>query len=688
MRKIRKIRTLIIIVVMMIISNVLPVSKNVYANTNSYSGLFGGTRIYKYEDINLNGEIDGEDKPVEGFKFILDFYNSDGSIAISREASTNKDGYFIIEDVEGVYEFIQQNVSPSYPFPISGNVNPIRIYPKNNQGFKDIKSIADNNLPGNENQKRLKYIDEDSDGSYDYVEYKHTAIYHNIMAAINTKEVYVSANNDPHLDKKNTGYVNGEEAAFEVYIENIGNGLNKITTSVYNSGVVGEGEAVVSSSEMNMDLTTPEAIVLFMRTHKKDYIDKKSGDEISETSSLRIRDLELNGEDLNGSSEDDIYIEDGKPHQFVIKYDNLYSNNGNGALHLTGKYQMTWNKHNITTNEDITGNWSPKNSPVFYIKGVPYHSLAFLGTKDETQFGQVQFKKVDSENKEEVLEGAEFTIYEQTAEGGKGAEIVRLTTKADGLTDLHTLILGKYIAEETKAPNGYNLSGELIPFEVTKDNNNEIIQFEVENTKIFIEPVSAIIEAFKILQNKELESGMFEFELLDEAGNVLQRTTNNEDGTIVFDKINFENEGIYKYTVREVSGYLEGITYDSRVFDVTINVNKDTEHKLNAEIIYDNNKIEFINTYTDKPVITDPEDEDDDSDDNNNEEDKEEEDSSEEDKEEDNSEENKEEDKGEGSSVENKEADTLPQTGKEGAIFIPIITMLTGISLLRSNKKK
>ena len=606
------------------------VEKNIDETTNSFVGFFGGSRVYKYNDENKDGVTDEGDLSVEGFEFILDFYDENGNIIRTEEAVTNSEGYFIVEEVNGVYEFIQQNVSPSYPFPISGNVNPIRIYPKDNQGFKNIKIEENNKLPGKPNQKRFQFVDENSDGNYDYIEYRHTAIYHNIMTSISKAQVAVNANDDYILQPKNIEYEKNKEAAFEVTIDKVSEGVNRITASIYKSGVVGVGEAITSVADMNSDLTTPDGFVIFLRTHRKEYNDK-SGNSITESSSLMIRDLILNGVDINGSDAVDIFLEDGKPHQFLITNNNPYPS-GQDSLVLTGKYKMDWNKFNNTTNEDITSTFKLDGKKiVFYIKGVPYHSVNILGEREivepSIKKGSVELTKLDEDNNKLPLGGAEFKLLNSNKEVIKE----NLVTNENGKIIVEELEAGIYYFVETKAPIGYELSDKEYMFEIKED--KEHIQVEATNKKIKTEIVSNVkvnIEATKILEGKELSDGMFSFQLLNEEDEVIETVTNDLEGNIKFTPITYSEIGSYKYKIKEINNEIQNVIYDESIFEVTVNIAKNKESKLIAEIIYENGEeVIFNNKYIVREM--------------------------------------------------------LPETGDEGAIFYPSIIILIGVLLLVSD---
>ncbi|MGJ0869770.1 Spy0128 family protein, partial [Enterococcus innesii] len=106
---------------------------------------------------------------------------------------------------------------------------------------------------------------------------------------------------------------------------------------------------------------------------------------------------------------------------------------------------------------------------------------------------------------------------------------------------------------------------------------------------------SAVLEASKELTGKALSADEFQFQLLDEQGEVLQTKTNDASGKIYFDAIDYDQAGTYKYTIREVAGTDSTITYDDTVYHVTVNV-EDQAGQLVASPAYQESII-FKNTY-------------------------------------------------------------------------------------------
>lgn len=87
---------------------------------------------------------------------------------------------------------------------------------------------------------------------------------------------------------------------------------------------------------------------------------------------------------------------------------------------------------------------------------------------------QLIIRKIDSNNKTKLLEGAEFTV--KTPEG----TILILKTGADGTAALSDLNFGTYVVTETKAPQGYQISS--LPKTIVIDNTSKVFTLEIGNT--------------------------------------------------------------------------------------------------------------------------------------------------------------------------------------------------------------
>ena len=108
---------------------------------------------------------------------------------------------------------------------------------------------------------------------------------------------------------------------------------------------------------------------------------------------------------------------------------------------------------------------------------------------------------------------------------------------------------------------------------------------------------SVTLVATKSLTGRTLAAGEFSFQL-KEGATVLQTKTNAANGAIAFDAINYTlaNVGLHTYTITEVAGSLGGVTYDSMVMTVTVNVTDNGNGTLTATPAYPADTI-FNNSY-------------------------------------------------------------------------------------------
>lgn len=108
-------------------------------------------------------------------------------------------------------------------------------------------------------------------------------------------------------------------------------------------------------------------------------------------------------------------------------------------------------------------------------------------------------------------------------------------------------------------------------------------------------PATVNLMATKVLNGADLSDGQFTFELLNN-GDVMDRATNDAEGNVAFRELTLKQAGTYTFTMREVAGDVEGMTYD------------DAEHTIKVSVVYnDNGQLEatvegnnptFTNSYT------------------------------------------------------------------------------------------
>ncbi len=115
-------------------------------------------------------------------------------------------------------------------------------------------------------------------------------------------------------------------------------------------------------------------------------------------------------------------------------------------------------------------------------------------------------------------------------------------------------------------------------------------------------PADVTITAHKELLGATLTDGQFAFQLTGMGSDL--RATNDAKGNVAFPHLLFTEPGIYTYELCELNDGQEGVTYDERVYVVTVKVTDDGLGHLSAEVSMDaaDGALTFTNTYT--PPVT------------------------------------------------------------------------------------
>ena len=185
------------------------------------------------------------------------------------------------------------------------------------------------------------------------------------------------------------------------------------------------------------------------------------------------------------------------------------------------------------------------------------------------ELGSVILSKLDSEDSQTVLKGAVFSLYTEA-----GVEIYAgLVTDELGQLKAGNLPLGNYYFLETKAPEGYQLSQEKIPFEITRDNTQEALKVVAENEK---EPLlgSALLEKIDNSDSSFKLSGAT-FSLYTETGiEVLDNLVTDDSGQIQV--ADLASGGYYFLETKAPEGY----ALNSKKYEFNI-----TPEKMNEVIL-------------------------------------------------------------------------------------------------------
>ncbi len=204
-----------------------------------------------------------------------------------------------------------------------------------------------------------------------------------------------------------------------------------------------------------------------------------------------------------------------------------------------------------------------------------------------------------------VLTDGAFTLGDTAPTAGEKHYIVK--EKATNLAGVKDDTSVYYVTVEVKKGEADSLISQI----------KSIRKDDLPAEKIVFENVYApyaenyVIKGTKTLEGRDIVDGEFSFVLKDADGKVLQTKT-VKDGKFVFDPIEIEKKGEYVFTVSEVRGDAEGVTYDSTVYTVTLTVaddgkaNLSIEDKISTEAADELDEIVFKNSYT-KPVVEKPE---------------------------------------------------------------------------------
>ena len=121
----------------------------------------------------------------------------------------------------------------------------------------------------------------------------------------------------------------------------------------------------------------------------------------------------------------------------------------------------------------------------------------------------------------------------------------------------------------------------------------------VFNNSYVAAPATDTVEGLKVLQNKKLTDGEFDFALISVlSGETVQVVKNDQNGKFAFD-LTFQTPGTYHYEVKEVNTHHSHISYDNTVYAIGYEVVDDGNGQLKATRI-----IMIENTPVDEIVFT------------------------------------------------------------------------------------
>ncbi|HIU04932.1 MAG TPA: DUF11 domain-containing protein [Candidatus Coprousia avicola] len=154
-----------------------------------------------------------------------------------------------------------------------------------------------------------------------------------------------------------------------------------------------------------------------------------------------------------------------------------------------------------------------------------------------------------------------------------------------------------------------NHNGTLtVTWNMTNADNDAVTTAQFVNV-YNVDPTTVTFGAAKALEGREIAEGEFEFELKDAQGDVVATATNDADGAVTFEPQTFGDAGTYEFTISEVQGDAEGVTYDTTVYDVVLTLVDNGKGGLEVtELTYNGAAAlpVFTNTYTEPPAPVEP----------------------------------------------------------------------------------
>ena len=210
-------------------------------------------------------------------------------------------------------------------------------------------------------------------------------------------------------------------------------------------------------------------------------------------------------------------------------------------------------------------------------------------------YSVTQGVKVSKELSGRALQDREFSF--ELVENG---EVVQTAVNdAAGAVSFNPIEYDKpgvhnYVIRETAGQDGNGVTCDkasyLVTVRVSDEGTGKLTAEVVESpgsivfkNSYSVVPATVVPGAVKVLKGGQLSDGQFSFQLKDEQGAVVETAKNSASGAVVFDALNFTEEGTYRYTLSEVNDGQENMSYDGTVYDLAIVVTDSGKGALTAE---------------------------------------------------------------------------------------------------------
>ena len=220
---------------------------------------------------------------------------------------------------------------------------------------------------------------------------------------------------------------------------------------------------------------------------------------------------------------------------------------------------------NIPIGEYVLSEISNKNNEKYILNEpmdvtISENSAVSIEILNDIKTSSINLTKYRKDNKEILVENAEYTLYDANGEVFKTA-----ITDKDGKFTLENIPYGEYILKETKAPEGYLINEE--EFAIDVKNHAEIINIETED--------EYIIKNVKIAKRSR-ETGQLlsdtEFTMYcTETNRVIDTVVTDETGYATFFNVSYGN-----YVIKETRPP-EGFANDSEPVFISLDAEYEVE---------------------------------------------------------------------------------------------------------------
>ena len=153
-----------------------------------------------------------------------------------------------------------------------------------------------------------------------------------------------------------------------------------------------------------------------------------------------------------------------------------------------------------------------------------------------------------------------------------------------------------FLLRETQAPKGFKISVADQIFTVKK---NGVYVANFSDTPKNGSASLSVTKTFLLNgEAQQLSGGEFEFVLKNELGETVDVKTNNADGKVIFDDLQYTGYdlGFHRYSITETAGNDENISYDNHVAELTVLVSDSGDEELTCTINCIADSLNFTNT--------------------------------------------------------------------------------------------